>query len=128
MAGVNFRTTSRFLDVTATSASTSSSPNNANTLFTCPTSYEAEIVFLMIANESSSTSNIGIQIYHADDTTYHFLVGEEAIAGNDHVHFISSGPLFLHEGDKVLVFKHTSGVSFDATLSTRLYFTPARRT
>jgi len=128
MAGINFRTESKFVDVTGTSASTSGSPNNATLLFTCPASHEAEIVLLMVANESNSTSNIGIQIYHADDATYHFLVGEEAIAGNDHVHFISSGPLFLHEGDKVLVFKHTSGVSFDATLSARLYFTPARRT
>lgn len=127
MAGINFRTESKFVDVTGTSASTSGSPNNATLLFTCPASHEAEIVLLMVANESNSTSNIGIQIYHADDDTYHFLVGEQAISGNNHVHFISSGPLFLHEGDKVLVFKHTSGVSFDATLSSRLYFTPARR-
>ena len=39
MAGINFRTESTFLDVTATSASTSGSPNNANTLFTCPASH-----------------------------------------------------------------------------------------
>lgn len=128
MAGINFRTESKFVDVTGTSASTSSNPNNANILFTCPNNYEAEIVLLMIANESNSTSNIGLQVFHADDSTYHFLVGEEAIAGNDHLHLISSGPLFLHEGDKILVFKHDSTKSFDATLSARLYYTPAKRT
>ena len=127
MAGINFRTESKFADVTGTSASTSSNPNNATTLFTCPSSHEAEIVLLMIANESNSTSNIGVQVFHADDSTYHFLVGEESIPGNDHLHLISSGPLFLHEGDKVLVFKHDSTKSFDATLSARLYFTPAKR-
>ena len=69
MAGINFRTESKFADVTGTSASTTSSPNNATTLFTCPSSHEAEIVLLMIANESNSTSNIGVQVFHADDST-----------------------------------------------------------
>ena len=128
MAGINFRTESKFVEVTGTSASTSGSPNNANTLFTCPASHEAEIVLLMVANEGTSIANIGIQIYHADDTTYHFFVAKEALAGNSHTHFISSGPLFLHEGDKVLVFKHSGSALFDATLSARLYYTPARRT
>ena len=128
MAGINFRTESKFLDVTATSASTSGSPNNADTLFTCPASHEAEIVLLMVANEGTSTANIGIQVYHSDDATYHFFVAKEALAGNSHTHFISSGPLFLHEGDKVLVFKHSAGDVFDVSLSSRLYFTPARRT
>jgi len=82
----------------------------------------------MVANEDNSTSNIGIQIYHADDNTYHFFVAEEALPGHSHTHFISSGPLFLHEGDKVLVFKHSGSATFDATLSARLYYTPARRT
>lgn len=128
MAGINFRTESKFVDVTGTSASTSGSPNNANTLFTCPNNYEAEVVLLMVANEGSSTSNIGIQIYHADDTTYHFFVADEAISGNSHEHYITSGPLFLHEGDKVLVFKHNASDQFDVSLSARLYYTPARRT
>ena len=127
MAGINFRTDSSFVDVTGNSASTTSNPNNATLLFTCPASHEAEIVFLMVANEDSSTSNIGIQVYHADNNTYHFMVGEEAIAGNNHTQFIGGGPLFLHAGDKVLVFRHTAGHNFDATLSARLYFTPAKR-
>lgn len=127
MAGINFRTGSSFVEVAGNSASTTGSPNNATLLFTCPASHEAEIVFLMVANEDSSTSNIGIQVYHADNNTYHFMVGEEAIAGNNHTQFIGGGPLFLHEGDKVLVFRHTAGHNFDATLSARLYFTPAKR-
>jgi hypothetical protein len=127
MAGINFRTDSSFVEVTGNSASTTGSPNNATLLFTCPASHEAEIVFLMVANEDSSTSNIGIQVYHADKNTYHFMVAEEAIAGNNHTQFIGGGPLFLHAGDKVLVFRHTAGHNFDATLSARLYFTPAKR-
>ena len=127
MAGINFRTDSSFVVVTGNSASTTGSPNKATLLLTCPAGHEAEIVFLMVANEDNSTSNIGIQVYHADNNTYHFMVGEEAIAGNNHTQFIGGGPLFLHAGDKVLVFRHTSGHNFDATLSARLYFTPAKR-
>jgi hypothetical protein len=44
-----------------------------------------------------------------------------------HVQFIGSGPLFLHEGDKVLVFRYNASHNFDATISCRLYYTPARR-
>jgi len=55
------------------------------------------------------------------------LVGEEAIAGNNHTQFIGGGPLFLHAGDKVLVYRHNGSHNFDATLSARLYFTPAKR-
>ncbi len=127
MAGINFRTDSAFAAVTGNSASTTGSPNNATLLFTCPASHEAEIVFLMVANEDPATSNIGIQVYHADNNTYHFLVSEESISGHDHTQFIGGGPLFLHAGDKVLVFRHNSSQNFDATLSARLYFTPAKR-
>ena len=74
MAGINFRTASKFASIVGNSASTSGGPSNATLLFTCPESHEAEIVFLMVANEATSTAKIGIQIYHADDTTYHFLV------------------------------------------------------
>jgi len=127
MAGINFRTDSSFVDVTGNSASTTSNPNNATLLFTCPASHEAEIVFLMVANKDSSSSNIGIQIFNAENNTYHFLVGEDAIPANSNTQFIGGGPLFLHAGDKILIFRHTSSQNFDATLSARLYFTPAKR-
>ena len=127
MAGINFRTETKLTEVIGTSASTVSNPNNATLLFTCPLSYEAEVVFLMVANEDNSTSNIGIQVYHSDDNTFHFLHGQQAIPGLNHVQFIGSGPLFLHEGDKVLVFRYNASQNFDATISCRLYYTPARR-
>ena len=127
MAGINFRTDSAFAAVTGNSASTTSNPNNATLLFTCPSSHEAEIVFLQISNDQTSNSNIGIQVYHADTDTYHTFVLSEAVTGSSHTQFIGGGPLFLHEGDKVLVYRHTSSHNFSATLSARLYFTPAKR-
>ena len=56
MAGVNFRTASKFASIVGNSASTSGGPSNATLLFTCPESHEAEIVFLMVANEATSTA------------------------------------------------------------------------
>jgi len=127
MANIQFRTESKFAAVTGNSASTTSSPDNATLLFTCPSSYEAEVVFLNVSNDQSSNSNIGIQIYHTDSTTYHTYVLEQTITGNASQQFITSGPLYLHEGDKVLIYRHTSTHSFSATLSCRLYFNPAKR-
>ena len=127
MANIQFRTESKFAAVTGNSASTNSNPDNATLLFTCPSSYEAEIVFLKVSNDQSSNSNIGIQIYHTDNTTYHTFVLEQTITGNASQQFITSGPLYLHEGDKVLIYRHTSSHNFSATLSCRLYFNPAKR-
>ena len=127
MANTQFRTESKFAAVTGNSASTTSDPDNATLLFTCPSSYEAEIVFLRVSNDQSSNSNIGIQIYHNDDTTYHTFVLVQTITGNSSEQFITSGPLYLHEGDKVLIYRHTSGHNFSATLSCRLYYSPAKR-
>jgi len=127
MANTQFRTESKFAAVTGNSASTTSDPDNATLLFTCPSSYEAEIVFLKVSNDQSSNSNIGIQIYHNDDTTYHTFVLVQTVAGNSSEQFITSGPLYLHEGDKVLIYRHTSSHNFSATLSCRLYYSPAKR-
>jgi hypothetical protein len=127
MAGINFRTDSKFAAVTGNSASADGSPSNATLLFTCPSSHEAEIVFLQVSNDQASNSNIGIQVFTANNTTYNTFVLSEQITGNSNTQFIGGGPLFLHEGDKVLVHRHTSSHNFSATLSARLYFTPAKR-
>ena len=75
MAGINFRTASKFAAVTGNSASTGGSPNNATLLFTCPSSHEAEIVFLQVSNDQTSNSNIGIQVY--PDNTKQYKTFEE---------------------------------------------------
>ena len=128
MASIQFRTESNFAAVTGNSASTTSDPDNATLLFTCPNNYEAEVVFLLVSNDQASDSNVGIQIYHADDTQYHTLVLEEKILARASTQFIGSGPLYLHAGDKVLIHRITSSHNFSATLSCRLYFSPAKRT
>jgi len=128
MASIQFRTESKFAAVTGNSASTTSSPDNATLLFTCPNNYEAEVVYLLVSNDQTSNSNIGIQIYHADNTEYRTLVLEEQITGSASTQFIGSGPLYLHAGDKILIYRITSSHNFSATLSCRLYFSPANRT
>ena len=127
MAGINFRTTSAFAAVTGNSASTGGSPTNATTLFTCPSSHETEVVFLRVSNNQGSAETVGIQIFTSDDSTYNDLVKVESISANSSKQFIDAGPIFLHEGDKVLIYRNDSSKNFSATLSARLYFTPAKR-
>ncbi len=127
MAGINFRTASKFAAVTGNSASTDGSPNNATLLFTCPSSHETEVVFLRVSNNQASSETVGIQILTSGNSTYNDLVKVEAIAANSSKQFIDAGPIFLHEGDKVLIYRNDSSKNFNATLSARLYFTPARR-
>ena len=38
---------------------------------------------------------------------YHTLVLEEQITGRASKQFIESGPIYLHEGDKILVYRIT---------------------
>mgnify|MGYP006251957141 CR=1 FL=1 len=127
MSGVEFRTESAFSAITGNSASTTSSPDNATLLFTCPNQYEAEIVYFLISNDQASNSNIGIQIYHADDEVYHTLVLEEQITGRGSKQFIEAGPIYLHEGDKVLAHRVTSSHNFSTSLSCKLHYSPANR-
>jgi hypothetical protein len=127
MASIQFRTESKFAAVTGNSASTTSSPDNATLLFTCPSQYETEVVYFLISNDQASNSNIGIQIYHADDAVYHTLVLEEQITGRASKQFIESGPIYLHEGDKILVYRITSSHNFSVSLSCKLHYSPAKR-
>ena len=128
MASTQFRTESNFAAVTGNSASTTSDPDNATLLFTCPNNYEAEVVFLLVSNDQASDSNIGIQIFNASDSQYHTFVLQEKITARTNTQFIDSGPLYLHAGDKVLIHRITSSHNFSATLSCRLYFSSANRT
>ena len=128
MAGINFRTTTKYAAITGNSASTSSNPNNATLIFTCPNNYEAEIVFLRIANNQTTAETIGIQVYVSEDTAYNDVVKTEQISASSSKQFIDAGPLFLHEGDKLLIYRNDSTKTFNAVVSARLYYTPARRT
>ena len=120
MVARNYNTVTKGLTVTATSGGASS-----NVLYTCPANHDAEIDFLHITNGSSSNKNISIQWYHADTDTYHHILNEKTIAGNDVYNIITSDRIYLHAGDKITAFDGSSG-NLEVFLSGREFFNPTR--
>ena len=95
----------------------------ANVIYTVTTTHDCELDFCMATN-GSATHNISVQIYHADHATYHHVLREHSIAGNDSYRLVESDRIYLHAGDKVVAYK--SGGTLDVTVSGKLYYNPVR--
>jgi hypothetical protein len=106
------------VSITSTSADAS-----ANVIYTVPANYDSEIDFLICTN-GSSTNNISIQIYHANGTSYHHLLRNHSVGGNDSYKVLESDRIYLHEGDKVLAYKGSG--TFDVSVSGRQFYNPMR--
>ena len=95
----------------------------ADVVYTVPANHDAEITMLVCTN-GAATNNINVQVYHADDTTYHYLLRAHSVAGNDTHNVITSDRLFLHAGDKIVAYK--SGGTFDVSISGKQFYNPVR--
>jgi hypothetical protein len=118
MANQTYTTFFESTSITATAADAS-----ADVLYTVPASHDVEVTFLVCTN-GSSTNKISVQVYHADDTAYHHILRTHSVSGNDTYDVITSNRLYLHAGDKVVVYK--SGGTFDASISGKLMYNPKR--
>ena len=120
VASREYSTVSKALDITATAGGAS-----ANVLYTCPAKHDAEIDFLHVTNGASSTDNVYIEWYHADDTTYYKLVNAKSIAGNDVYDVLQGGNVFyLHAGDKIVCYN--GGGTLSIILSGKEFYNPNR--
>ena len=117
---ISFDTATESVAVTATAGGTS-----ANILYTVPNFHDATVEFLHISNGAASTSNVSIQWYHKENTTYYTIVNNKSIAGNDTHDVIGANRLHLHAGDKIVVFN--GGGSIGVTISCKEYYNPARK-
>jgi len=117
---ISFDTATESVAVTATAGGTS-----ANILYTVPNFHDATVEFLHISNGAASTSNVSIQWYHKENTTYYTIVNNKSIAGNDTHDVIGANRLHLHAGDKIVVFN--GGGSLGVTISCKEYYNPARK-
>lgn len=117
-----FNTFFESVDITATAGGAS-----GNVLYTCPNNYNAEVTLLCVTNDSASTASGYIQFYHSDDATYHNLAKNHTISGNDTYHFITSQKLYLHAGDKIVVYMD-SGNTLEASISGKEYVNRTRKT
>jgi len=120
MVARNYSTVTKALSITATAGGAS-----ANVLYTCPANHDAEIDFLHITNGATSTDNVYIQWYHADDTTYYTIVNAKSIAGNDVYDVLQGSNVFyLHAGDKIVCYN--GGGTLGVALSGKEFFNPNR--
>ena len=119
MVATVYNTTFESVTVTATSGGAS-----GNVLYTVPLNTDVTVDYLGIANGGNSSQKITVEIFHADDSTYHYLTNEHSIAGHDTYHLLNSDRIHLHAGDKIIVSK--DGGTFDAAISGRLFYNPNR--
>ena len=106
------------VSITATAADAS-----ADVVYTVPAQHDTEVEFL-VATNGGSVQNISIQVYHADDTTYHYVLRSHSVAGNDAYKLVGPDRIYLHAGDKVVAFK--GGGTFDVSISGKQFFNPSR--
>ena len=116
----DYNTVTKGLTIIATSGGA-----NSNVIYTCPNNFDAEIDFLHITNGSSSTKNVSLQWYHAETNTYHNILNDKAIAGNDVYNLITSDRIYLHAGDKITAFDGVSG-ALEVFLSGKEFYNPNR--
>jgi hypothetical protein len=116
----NYTTDTNAITVTATSGGAS-----ADLVYACPFNYDATIEFLHVSNGSNSTKNVTVQWYHADTATYHHIVNDKSIAGNDVYNIVTSDRIHLHAGDKILAFDG-GGSSLEVFISVKQYYNPIR--
>ena len=116
----DYNTVTKGLTITATSGGA-----NSNVIYTCPNNFDAEIDFLHVTNGSSSTKNVSLQWYHAETNTYHNILNDKAIAGNDVYNLITSDRIYLHAGDKITAFDGVGG-ALEVFLSGKEFYNPNR--
>ena len=104
--------------VTSTSAD-----GSADVIYTVPANHSAIIKFLHLSNGTTSSKKAYIQFYHADDTSYYYIVNGLSMAGHSVHDVVSGNDLALHAGDKIVGFIET-GMTLDVVVSVQEYYDP----
>ena len=107
---------------TITSTTTGS---GADVIYTVPQNFSSIIRYFLLSNATTSTKKAYVQIYHADDDSYHYIAKGLSMAGNSIESLSGYGSLNLHEGDKLVAYIET-GMDLDITLSAEEYYDPNR--
>jgi hypothetical protein len=117
----NVKLTTEGITVTSTAAGAS-----ADIIYTVPDNYSAIIKFLHLSNGTNSTKKVSVQFYHVDDTSYHYILNQYAMAGNSAYDILAGNELSLHQGDKIVAYAE-AGTVLDVTISVQEYYDPARQ-
>ena len=120
MVDITYTTETSAITIASTSADAA-----ATVVYTCPANYGASIDLLHVANNNNSNKKVYIQIYHADTTSYHYIVKNHSVAGNSAENIFNASVLHLHAGDKILMYGETTN-TIEGLLSCRQYYNPNR--
>ena len=106
----------------ATSLTTTSDTD----VYVVPTNFSSHIEHLMIGNNNSSNKNYTLKYYEADTTTTHTLFSEHAVTGKGSESvFTVDKPLYVHEGDKIIVAAETAD-TLTVIVAAEEFYEPAR--
>nr|BDD44815.1 hypothetical protein 44 [Alphaproteobacteria bacterium] len=89
----------------ATSLTTTSDTD----VYVVPNNFSSHVEHLMIGNNNSSNKEYTLKYYEADTTTTHTLFSGHAVTGKGSESiFTVDKPLYIHEGDKIIVAADTA--------------------
>jgi hypothetical protein len=102
-------------------------PNaSAQIVYQCPPNFSAIVRLLNIASGGISNKNIGVQFYHVEDASYHYLLYDYVMSSNSSFNVLNAGVMSLHQNDKIVAHTNSAG-NFDIIISVEEYFDPVRR-
>ena len=89
----------------ATSLTTTSDTD----VYVVPNNFSSHVEHLMIGNNNSSNKEYTLKYYEADTATTHTLFSGHAVTGKGSESiFTVDKPLYIHEGDKIIVAADTA--------------------
>lgn len=107
------------------SKGTNLTAGSANTIYTCPPNYTAQVTLLFVANAASGNKTVTIQWHDTTTGLDYYIVGGYVISAYNFLK-LTEGALVLNAGD-YLVVTPEAGSTMDATVTVEEYFDPANR-
>ncbi len=106
----------------ATALSTTSDTD----VYVVPTNFSSHVEHLMIGNNNASNKDYTLKYYEADTTTTHTLFSGHAVTGKGSESiFTVDKPLYIHEGDKIIVAADTAN-TLTVVVAAEEFYEPAR--
>ena len=97
----------------------------ATVIYTCPPNHNATIDLLHIANNNNASKKVYVQFYHEEDSTYHYIIKNHAVAGNSAENLFNAAPMHLHAGDMIVAYGETTN-TMEALISCKVFYNPNR--
>ena len=95
-------------------------------VYVVPTNFSSHVEHLLIGNNDSSNRDYTLKYYEADAATTHTLFSEHAVTGKGSESiFTVDKPLYIHEGDKIIVAAGTAD-TLTVVVAAEEFYEPAR--